>query len=110
MNNVLIHYLRDYNRVPFGCIVAIDKEHIGISIINPKDRFTKKFAREIAFNRALKRNDVFGVVPKYRKVLGYYGEHNYKTWSQPAIPMTEYVQEAAEYVKRRAAKYFKEEN
>ena len=106
---VLVHYLRDCLRQPFGCVVAIDKDNIGVSICNPKDRFVKKFAREIAFGRALVRNDYIGVVPKHKTIYGYYGEKDHRTWTQCAIPMAQYVEEAVEYVKRRAVKYFKDE-
>jgi hypothetical protein len=37
----LIHYLRDHNRVPFGCVVATSPHNIGISICCEKDRFNK---------------------------------------------------------------------
>jgi hypothetical protein len=44
---VLVAYLRDYNRKPYGCIVANGPhpENLGLSLCNPKDRFNKELAR-----------------------------------------------------------------
>lgn len=49
---VLVKYVRDENRNPFACIVATDKDKIGVSICHPNDTFSKRFAREIAMRRA----------------------------------------------------------
>lgn len=105
---ILVHYLRDEYRNPFGCIVMIDKENIGVSICNPKDRFVKKFARNIAIGRALVKKDYMSNVPTNRMVYGYYGDADPRTWDQPLISMKQYIEEAVEYVKKRAEKYFKD--
>ena len=52
-----IVYIRD-NQIPIGCIISIDENHIGWSLCNPKDTFNKNRAKQIAYNRALKGNDV----------------------------------------------------
>ena len=56
MSEPLVNYVRNYNGDPVGCVVAIaDAEHIyavGWSQCNPKDRFSKKLARDIAIARA----------------------------------------------------------
>jgi hypothetical protein len=107
----LVHYLRDCNRVPFGCIVATSPENIGVSVCCPKDRFNKKMARQIALGRALVTNDPLAVnIPKYRKILGFYGIKDGRTWNADAISIYDYTKEAVKYVKRRAKKFFKEEN
>lgn len=50
--NYLCEYIRNAKREPIGCIVAIDKDSIGISLLNPKDEFNKKIAKNIAIGRA----------------------------------------------------------
>jgi hypothetical protein len=55
-----IRYLRDEDGRPFGCVVAILVDlNIsiplwGASLCNPRDRFVRKRAREIAIGRAWK--------------------------------------------------------
>ena len=49
---MLIEYIRTENREPIGCIVAIDRETFGISLLNPKDEFNKGMAKKIAVGRA----------------------------------------------------------
>lgn len=49
---MLIEYIRAEDRQPIGCIVAIDKNSIGISLLNPKDEFDRKLAKKIAIGRA----------------------------------------------------------
>ena len=49
---MLIEYLRGENRQPVGCIVAIDRDTFGISLLNPKDEFNKDLAKKIAVGRA----------------------------------------------------------
>jgi hypothetical protein len=104
----LVHYLRDFNRIPFGCIVAISPDNIGVSVCNPKDRFNKKFARRIALGRAMSREKDCNIAPKNRFVLGYYGEDDPRTWEFDEMSIFDYVEDAVAYVKGRAQKYFKE--
>jgi hypothetical protein len=105
----LVHYLRDSDRVPFGCIVATSPENIGVSVCCPKDKFNKKMARQIALGRALVIDDPLKVsLPKHRKIYGFYGWHNSKTYDDPEISIYDYTKEAVEYVKRRANKFFQE--
>lgn len=56
--NYLCEYIRNENREPIGCVVAIDRDCIGVSLLNPKDRFNREVARNLAAGRALS-----GVVP-----------------------------------------------
>lgn len=105
---MLVHYLRDTYRQPFGCIVMIDKENVGVSVCNTKDRFVKKFARDIAAGRALVKKDYLSSVPTNRFVYGYYGYDDDRTYFQEKISVRQYVEEAVEYVKKRAEKYFKD--
>lgn len=59
----LIKYLRDYRRVPFGCMVSLGSENpIGVSICCPQDNFSKSRGKAIAYGRALCGADV--VIPK----------------------------------------------
>jgi hypothetical protein len=109
-NKYLIHYLRDYRRVPFGCIVAVSPENIGISVCMKIDNFTKKEARNRALESAIKDSNHMIHVPLYRKVAGYYGYSDERTNPENVICMYDYVKEAVEYVKRRAQKFFKESN
>jgi len=47
-------YVRNENREPIGVIVALDRNLIGWSCKNPKDKWDKKKALKIAIGRALK--------------------------------------------------------
>ena len=53
-----IRYLRDEDGRPFGCVVAVVEDSRlpiwGASLCNPKDRFCRSRAREIAIGRAMK--------------------------------------------------------
>lgn len=53
---MLVSYIRDENRKPFGCIIAIktanDEIRYGLSLCNPKDRFTKKDGRRLALKNS----------------------------------------------------------
>ena len=60
---MLVKYLREETNdgtkgKPFGVVVAIDKETIGYSICNPKDRWNKKRGIEIAVGRAMKNGKI----------------------------------------------------
>lgn len=54
---MLVEYIRDKNRNPIGCIVAICKDgesnvSYGISLHNPKDEYDRSLGRQIAIGRA----------------------------------------------------------
>lgn len=55
---MLVKYLRDENRRPFGCVVALQDMdgdiRLGYSFCNPNDTFVKDFAVDIAACRAWK--------------------------------------------------------
>lgn len=52
---MIVQYVRDQERKPFGCLVAIDKNKIGWSLCNTKlDTFSKDFGKQIAIRRAEK--------------------------------------------------------
>lgn len=59
---MLIEYIRNQDREPVGCVVALDRDSIGISLLNPKDTFNRKLAKQIASGRA-----ELGVVPEIPK-------------------------------------------
>ena len=106
----LVHYLRTFDRVPFGCIVATSPENIGISVCMKVDhhRFTKKEARNRALESALNDINPMTHVPIYRKVFGFYGKLDKRTLSSNPISVYDYTKDAVEYVRRRAKKFFKE--
>lgn len=64
---MLIEYIRTEDRQPIGCIVAIDKNSIGISLLNPKDEFDKNLAKKIAIGRA--ELGIFPDVPAKKEQL-----------------------------------------
>lgn len=49
---MIVQYIRDENRNPFGVVVATSPNNIGYSICNPKDHFSKKEAKAVALTRA----------------------------------------------------------
>lgn len=49
---MIVQYIRDEKRNPFGVVVATSPNNIGYSICNPKDHFTKKKAKAVALTRA----------------------------------------------------------
>ena len=64
---MLIEYIRTEDRQPIGCIVAIDKNSIGISLLNPKDEFDKNLAKKIAIGRA--ELGIFPDVPAKKRTI-----------------------------------------
>lgn len=64
---MLIEYIRNAKRQPIGCIVAIDKDSIGISLVHPKDEFNKKLAKKIAIGRA--ELGIFPEIPAKKEQL-----------------------------------------
>lgn len=77
---MLVQYVRR-NGQPCGCVVALDRNVIGWSECNPRDRFCKKRGKEIAIGRA-----------------------QTGTNSQPLHPET---YEVLELINRRSETYFK---
>lgn len=51
--NALISYIRDENGVPFGCVAAVSKTQLGVSLCNKQDTFHKNVGRELAIGRAV---------------------------------------------------------
>ena len=49
---MLVKYLRDANRRPFGTIVALGPGKIGVSLCSPRDNFSKFLGIRIASGRA----------------------------------------------------------
>ena len=58
---MLVEFIRNENREPIGCVVAIDRDCIGVSLLNPKDKFKREVARNLAAGRA-----ITGIVPDVR--------------------------------------------
>lgn len=73
---MLITYIRKNKTekskgVPIGCVVALDKNHIGWSLCNPKDKWNKKLGLEIAKGRASNNKNVYDFHETLRKSPGY---------------------------------------
>ena len=83
---MLIEFLRNSKREPIGCIVAIDKDSIGVSLLNPKDEFDRKLAKKIAVGRA--ELGIFPLIPRRKEEL---------------------VEDALQRMAIRAGRYFKDE-
>lgn len=49
---MLVKYIRDGQKL-IGCVVATGPSQIGVSILNPKDTFSKERAKTIAVGRSL---------------------------------------------------------
>lgn len=85
---MLVQYIRDQKNQPIGCMVAVlyDNGHItiGVSLHNPKDKWDRSLARQIAIGRA------------------------YCGGVMPYIPdsKAQYVEEGMRMMIRRASKYF----
>jgi hypothetical protein len=52
---MLIKYIKK-DKTPIGVIVAVDKNKIGLSLCNKKDKWNKKLGIQIAKGRAFKNN------------------------------------------------------
>ena len=83
---MLVEFIRNENREPIGCVVAIDRDSIGVSLLNPKDKFRREVARNLAAGRA-----ITGVMPDVRGKKEIVVEH------------------AIRRMARRAYRYFKDE-
>lgn len=83
---MLCEFIRNKNREPIGCVVAVDRDCIGVSLLNPKDKFNREVARNLAAGRALS-----GVLPDVR------GRKE------------EVVEKAIKRMARRAYRYFQDE-
>lgn len=55
-NRNLVAYIRDYTDIIHGCLVAIDKERIGVCLVKPKGNFSKKKMVNLATERAYTEN------------------------------------------------------
>ena len=87
---MLVQYIRDQKNQPIGCMVAVLYEDghitIGVSLHNPKDKWDRSLARQIAIGRAY----CGGVMP--------YIPHS----------KARYVAEGMRMMINRASKYFKD--
>lgn len=50
----IIQYVRDENRKPYGAVVAIAPGQVGWSLCNPKDKWNRKKAIDMATARAFR--------------------------------------------------------
>ncbi len=69
-NKILISHVRDYAGQIHATLVALDKEHVGLSIRNPNDKFDRKLAITKAAGRAKSQtqNFEFTKIPS-RKII-----------------------------------------
>jgi hypothetical protein len=102
----LIEYVRDEEGIPFGCVVAIDKDRIGWSICHTKDKFDKTRGKEIAFERARKNVLVerLNIKITYDEYIDYVIE---KT-RRPEKYKGHLVFKVIKKMRDRAIKYYKE--
>jgi hypothetical protein len=97
---MLVQYLYDrlYEPVnikrPFGCIVALGKDHIGVSLCHPKDQFCKNIGRELAKKRACAKANI-PLAPQNAIV------------HLDATNKRDYVRQQVNAMAERASKYFK---
>lgn len=49
---MLKKYIRDESKKPFGILVALDREHIGLSICNNRDKWNKELGERLAIGNA----------------------------------------------------------
>lgn len=56
---------RGYKGKPIGVIVALDKDHIGWSLLNPRDQWNKTLGKYIAIARAKMKDEK----KKYKNLL-----------------------------------------
>jgi hypothetical protein len=87
---MLVQYIRNQKNEPIGCMVAVQQEDgritIGVSLHNPKDKWDRSLARQIAIGRA------------------------YCDGVMPYVPSSKarYVAEGMRMMINRASRYFKE--
>ena len=110
---MLVKYLRDGNR-PIGCIVAVDRDHVGFSLCNDRDHFNRIRAKEIAERRALMGVDARRVYEDSRgKVKGGIPirlvNNPYATCQDEniSVPLVDYVNSEIALMEDRAKRYFK---
>lgn len=96
MANCLVRYLRDGNRVPFGCMVATSPENFGVSFCRSTDFFRKKTGRNIACGRAVRKSSFS--IPN-RLVQTEVG----------VVSMSEFLANEIQAFSRRMKKYFSKE-
>lgn len=97
---MLIKYIRDDNYKPIGVIVAIDAENVGYAFCNPRDRWNKGLAKEIAIGRALSGSKP--PIPN-RQLLSY----NKDTGLYDYISLEDLTFKLVERMRERAKAYFK---
>jgi hypothetical protein len=88
---------------PIGCVVAIDPDHIGYTFCCPKDKFDKKYARNLAAGRALTGTNVN--VPN-RIVDTYWDSENLRFID---VTLSEVLVETIEDMKIRAHNYLEKQ-
>jgi len=48
---MLIKYVRDEKRNPYGCVIAFDRNNLSWSLCSKDDKFSKEKAKEVAIKR-----------------------------------------------------------
>jgi len=111
---MLITYIRknktDKSKgIPIGCVVALDKNHIGWSLCNPKDKWNRKRGLEIATGRAKNNNTKDDI---YKKL---WSNETIKTDNRICIEQNIHIYgksilvlNAYNYIKQKAEVFFKE--
>ena len=96
---MLVSHMRDANKKPFGTIVALGPDQIGVSVCSTHCKWNKWEGTVRAAGRAACNKPV--LLPQYRMIevdlSGF-------KW-----PMKEIIKYEVEKMEERAAKYFKQE-
>lgn len=100
---MLVEYIREavpfdhYTKgTPIGCVVAIDKDHIGWCLAHSKKKFNRKLALEVATGRAM-----YGTVGKIPNRAVYVRDE------RDVAHIEDVLQESLIKMQARADKYFK---
>lgn len=97
-------YIRDINHRPIATIVALDADHIGVSVCNPGDVFRKKDGRFYATRKARTKEPT--VIPQREITVGYreatMGPITY--YEMECAMLSDLVEDTVEHLKLRCLK------
>lgn len=99
---MLVKYLRDGKR-PIGCIVAISRDQIGLTVCSPKDKFDREIAKNLAAGRAFTSTPIFTDNLPARLINNPYATCPDE---QIRIPLNQYVESEICLMEDRAKRYF----
>jgi len=62
---LLIRYIRDDNKRPYGVVVGLPNGNVGLSLCNKVDKWNKDYGKELAIGRAYLSKQL--IIGEYRK-------------------------------------------